>query len=212
MCYSLKNYLNNLALYHKKINITGRLYCGNKWKLLEKFKSLGCCVIDADFSDLRHINLNFLKNKFKIGRIIGITGPSGAGKTTLCKRLKKLYNCRIIDADEIAHHILETNENLKKELLKAFGSKILKNCVNALKINRSALKTIVSKFDNKLIELNKIMFNYLAKEIIYSIQNKINEGKNVILDAPLLFEYSLNTICDDIIVLLYDGSRSRWKV
>ena len=37
--------------------------------------------------------------------IIGITGSSGAGKSTVCEILKNKYNARIIDADKISKEV-----------------------------------------------------------------------------------------------------------
>ena len=38
--------------------------------------------------------------------IIGITGSSGAGKSTVCNILKNTYNAKIIDSDKIAKKII----------------------------------------------------------------------------------------------------------
>ena len=39
-------------------------------------------------------------------KIIGITGSSGSGKSTVCEILNEKYNVKIIDADKIAKELL----------------------------------------------------------------------------------------------------------
>ena len=43
-------------------------------------------------------------------KVIGITGPSGAGKTTLSTILKSNYSSFIIDADEVARKLSNDNQ------------------------------------------------------------------------------------------------------
>ena len=38
-------------------------------------------------------------------KVIGITGSSGSGKSTVCDILKREYNVKIIDADKIAKQL-----------------------------------------------------------------------------------------------------------
>ena len=41
------------------------------------------------------------------GFVIGLTGPTGAGKSTVAKELESL-GCRIVDCDRIARQITDT--------------------------------------------------------------------------------------------------------
>ena len=55
-------------------------------------------------------------------KILGITGPSGAGKTTLTTILKNNYNSYTISADEVARKLSNDNETpYFREMVKLFG-------------------------------------------------------------------------------------------
>ena len=70
-------------------------------------------------------------------RVIGITGSSGSGKTTVCKIIKKLYNSEILDADKVAKELSnDVNSDYYREMVKLFGKECLleDNMLNRKKI------------------------------------------------------------------------------
>ena len=127
---------------------------------------------------------------------IGLTGGTGCGKTTVCSILQK-YNAYIIDADKIAHSVIQKGEKAYFEIINYFGSYILDNDEQ---INRRKLGEIVFNDKEKLVYLNKITHKYIVEEII----NKINFIKNekkynyIVIDAPLLIETNLHKIVDTV--------------
>ena len=54
--------------------------------------------------------------------IIGITGSSGAGKSTICEILKKTYNVEIINADQIAKGLSKKGTNYINDIIKSIGN------------------------------------------------------------------------------------------
>lgn len=125
-------------------------------------------------------------------KLIGITGTSGAGKSTICKILKDKYdNVEIIDADKIAKECSRKGTVYLKSIAEYFGEDILNK--NG-ELNRKKLANIIYENEEQREKLNSLTFIY----VIDAIKEKISKlhKKIVIIDAPLLFESKLDQICD----------------
>lgn len=126
--------------------------------------------------------------------IIGLTGPTGAGKSSLRATAEKL-GFKVIDCDILARKAVEKNTLGLKALIKVFGEDILEldGC-----LNRKALakKAFASKENTEL--LNKTIFPFI-KELV---NEEMVGVKRIILDAPTLFESGLNSVCDKTVAVL----------
>lgn len=128
-------------------------------------------------------------------KIVGITGSSGAGKTTICGILKEKYHAEIIDADEIAKKLSKRGTMYLKSIVEYFGDDIV-NPQGELK--RKELASLIYEDEEKRNQLNKLTFHYVVEEIKQNI-NKVKGKELIVIDAPLLFESKLNQICDFVI-------------
>ena len=86
-----------------------------------------------------------------VTKIIGITGPTGAGKTTALNEVEKLGGA-VIDCDAVYHELLESDIALQSELEELFGP--LRGEDRA--IDRKKLGTIVFGDPEKLELLNTV--------------------------------------------------------
>jgi len=135
-------------------------------------------------------------------KIIGITGSSGAGKTTLCAILNKRKNIKIIDADKVSRELVVPGNDYLKAIEEAFGKDILLEDGN---LNRKKLANKIYNDETARNTLNKLTFKYVLEEINRRIK-EINQDEidYAIIDAPLLFEADLDQACDKVIVLVAD--------
>lgn len=128
--------------------------------------------------------------------VIGLTGQSGAGKTTVCQVFRE-NGFAIINADKIAREIMYKDSPCLKELTECFGNDIL---TDEGELNRKKLAGIVFKDNEKLAQLNAISYPYITQEILEKIKYYASmEEKFVLLDAPTLFESRADDFCDLII-------------
>lgn len=141
--------------------------------------------------------------------IIGITGNSGTGKTSICKALEKNkingITPFVIDADKIVKKMTVKGEEYYNQIVSIFGKEILQE---NQELDRAKLAGIVFVNEEKRELLNQITYKYVVEEI--KKQAKESENDFVIIDAPLLIESKLNEICD-VVISVIAGKETKLK-
>ncbi len=128
--------------------------------------------------------------------VVGLTGQSGAGKTTVCKVFAE-SGFAIINADKISRMVMEKDTPCLAEVTECFGKSILNGDGS---LDRQKLADIVFNDKEKLKQLNAISHPYITTEILNMINKYGGEGRRyVLLDAPTLFESGADDFCDLII-------------
>jgi len=123
---------------------------------------------------------------------IVITGGIGTGKSSVAKIFKEL-GYKVIDADIIAHNVLE---NSKDDIRKLFGKELIKNG----KIDRKKLGSIVFNDSIKKRELENLLHPKIRKKIIDETKKLESQNKKYILDIPLFYE-SKGYSADKVVVV-----------
>ncbi len=129
--------------------------------------------------------------------IVGLTGQSGAGKTTVCKAFQS-NGFHIINADMVSRFVTQENKDCIKKLRFVF-SDYFENGV----LNRRRLGSFVFSDKGELRKLTSITYPYIIEEINKRIE-KIGGDEIVLIDAPTLFESGLDKSCDRIISVVAD--------
>lgn len=137
----------------------------------------------------RAAGFNFISPKQ--GLVIGLTGESGSGKSTVCEMLAK-KGCVIIDADKISRELTRKGSPVLNKLSCAFGEDII---------------TKEGELDRRLLA-SRAFKDYKSKRLLDSIthpeivsvcekraKSETEKGNCVIIDAPLLFTSGLWKIC-----------------
>ena len=130
---------------------------------------------------------------------IGITGPTGAGKTTALQALVEL-DAHIIDADAVYHALLESSATLRAELTARFGPSILDG---EGRVNRKALGGVVFGDPAALAELNAITHRFILAEIDRQAAGAEEQGRSAVaIDAIALIESGVAESCDAVVGIL----------
>ncbi|MFC1637509.1 dephospho-CoA kinase [Candidatus Margulisiibacteriota bacterium] len=127
-------------------------------------------------------------------KIIGLTGPIGAGKDEVAKVLRR-RKVSVVDADRVAHTLYKPQSEVWHGLVRAFGSRIL-NRGGA--VNRRKLGELVFSDKGKLQQLNKIVHPYLKKAIIREVELRTQV---VVINAAVLKEIGLVDHVDEVWVV-----------
>ena len=129
--------------------------------------------------------------------IIGITGPTGAGKTTALNELVKLGGC-IYDADAVYHELLKSNSALRKELEDRFGPLTDEKG----EFQRKKLGAIVFADPAALADLNAIAHRYVVDAIREELVKAEEQGYScAAIDAIALFESGLADLCQATVAI-----------
>ncbi len=127
--------------------------------------------------------------------IIGLTGPTGAGKSTAAAAAEDL-GLQVIDCDKSARAATEKGTDGLKALAAAFGEEIL---LPDGSLDRKALAAAAFASPKKTELLNKTILPHIVKLVLAEA-----EGKRVLLDAPTLFESGLDSVCTAVIAVSAD--------
>ncbi len=128
--------------------------------------------------------------------IIGILGGIASGKSTVAAEFVKL-GCKVIDADKIAHKVIE-QKNIKKKIVDLFGRDVLDS---AAEVDRKKLAGVVFSSAEVLSSLNRIVHPLVIAQTEELIEqyNRQNQVKAIVLDMPLLAEIGWAERCDRLI-------------
>ena len=123
--------------------------------------------------------------------VVGLTGPTGAGKSTVCDFFRE-KGARILDCDALYHKMLDTDEALLSAIRASFPDAFPDG-----KLDRKALGKIVFADSEALALLNKTVLPIVALRVEKEIDKAEEEGEAMlVLDAPTLFESGLDRTCD----------------
>ena len=133
---------------------------------------------------------------------IGLTGGIGSGKSTVAAALADLDGVTVIDADEIARHIVEPGEPALEELTREFGSDIL---LTGGRLDRKLLAERAFRDESGTRRLNAIMHPRIISEASRRLDHAERSGAIAgVYDMPLLFETGQAEKFDTVIVVDVD--------
>ena len=123
----------------------------------------------------------------KGGHIIGITGGTGCGKTTLLNIIAE-HGGMILDCDAIYHELLKSDAVLLSAIEERFPGTVEQGV-----LQRKKLGSIVFSDKQALLDLNRITHSAVKAEVLRRLEAK---PALATIDAIALFEGGLAELCD----------------
>ena len=124
--------------------------------------------------------------------IIGITGGTGCGKTTLLKEIEHRGG-QVCDCDAVYHELLTRDDNLLNAIEARFPGVVVDK-----KLERKKLGAIVFADEKALRDLNAITHGAIKAEIVRRLAEK---PALAAIDAIALFEGGLAELCDTTVAV-----------
>ena len=121
------------------------------------------------------------------GLILGITGGSGGGKTTLLDLIREKGGL-VLDCDAIYHELLRSDRDMLSAIGRRFPGTVENGC-----LDRKKLGSLVFGDPEALADLNRITHSAVTREVLRRLEHK---PALAAIDAIGLFESGLDGLCD----------------
>ncbi|MBR1739576.1 MAG: dephospho-CoA kinase [Ruminococcus sp.] len=130
---------------------------------------------------------------------VGLTGQSGAGKTTVSEVFKR-RGFAVINCDLVAREVTEAGSECCKALALLFP-----DCFDeAFALDRAKLAQAVFSDREKLKILDDAIYPFITERIKEHIAVLSRENDNILLDAPTLYEAGADSLCDKVVGVIAD--------
>ena len=138
-------------------------------------------------------------------KLIGITGKTGTGKSTIATALAQKLDGRYVDIDKIGHQAT-SDPHIAKKLCDIFGNALLDSNRT---INRKKLGTIVFSDTDKMQILTDITWEYMEQELDKILLQK---QQCFIFDWALLPKVKFWDMCNFKILVTSDDTIRKKKI
>ena len=123
---------------------------------------------------------------------VGLTGPTGSGKTTLGALFEK-KGFAVLDCDKYARRITRPGSPALADLAAEFGDDII---LPDGSLDRALLAERAFSSEEGRKRLNELTHPRIIAMLKADINRAHKRGRHAVIDAPLLFEAGLESICD----------------
>jgi len=129
---------------------------------------------------------------------LGLTGGIASGKSAVAAMLREM-GFAVLDADSLAHKLIEPGQSAYAEVLQEFGQPVL---FADGRVDRSKLATIVFNDRARLDRLNAIVHPRVAEVILsqFEIWRRAGVRDAVFVEAALLIESGIHKNLDGLVV------------
>lgn len=129
--------------------------------------------------------------------VIGLTGQTGSGKSTVC-RFAEEYGAAVIDADKAAREVMSAGSPCLEKIAECFGSDVIAQDGSLVR-SLLAQRAFSSRENTDL--LNSIAHPFIISKTKEYISILANKYDMILFDAPQLFESGGDKLCCKIITV-----------
>lgn len=133
--------------------------------------------------------------------VVGVTGNSGTGKTTVCRFIEQL-GFPVIYTDILAKEVMENDLNVKEKIIQTFGQD---SYFPNGKINSQYLANLVFNSDSQsnelLSSLDSIVHPIVIDKLVKIIEQLGQTNKIIFVESALIFEVGLEDGFDYVILV-----------
>jgi dephospho-CoA kinase len=146
---------------------------------------------------------------------VAVTGGIGAGKSTALESFRR-HGAATVSSDEIVHHLLATDPEVKAVLVERLGEEILGDDGDP---DRERIALRVFRDREALDFLEKLLHPLVSREYMAwreQLAKLPNPPQVCVTEVPLLYEVGAETRFDKIVVItaptkLREARRGGWK-
>ncbi len=136
---------------------------------------------------------------------IAVTGGIGSGKSTFCNYLNE-NGIKVINVDDESKKLLETDNDIKEKIVKAFGKESYLNG----KANKIFLAEKVFSNPQNVQKINSIVHPKVIKKVNILAEEILKNNDIVAAEAALIYEANMEALFD-YIVLVTAGEEIRME-
>ncbi|MBI5972713.1 dephospho-CoA kinase [Staphylococcus caledonicus] len=127
-------------------------------------------------------------------KVIGLTGGIATGKSTVSELLTA-FGFKVVDADIASRKAVAKGSKGLEQVREQFGDEAI---TEEGEMDRKYMGDLVFNQPEKRLELNAIVHPIVREIMEEEKQTYLQQGYNVIMDIPLLFENELQDTVDEV--------------